>query len=190
MSRISPGNIIAAAFLAQIAVTLIVSLGTALRQAENRIWTSRASQVNENGPIYKFLAIAAVITLLLLSLTDAFSPLWVPTMRDFQYGGIPWGSAILWVWISDILLIGWLVGYTGGSRTSPFTPLFFVFPTIALFLHEPGWRIFLYAALVVNLFTFCLFIPVNEDQQNKSSFWLVSAASFALTTATGFFTRP
>jgi hypothetical protein len=189
LTKISPGTIIAAAFITQIAVLLIVLLGSIFRPSgedEDRSWRRPS---NPNGPIFGYLSGASIITLLILGMSDAFIAIWLPITRDVQLGGIPWETAILWVWILDILLLGLLVDYTGGCRTSPFTSLFFVFPTIALFLHESGLRLIIYTSLVVILFTINILKSREEDPPSILSFWLVSVASFVLTTTTGFITR-
>jgi hypothetical protein len=189
LDKISPGTIIAAAIITQIAVLMIVLLGSIYRPI-NQIEYSWQRKSSPNGPIYGFLAGTAIISLLILGLTDAFTALWLPIMRDVQFVGIPWGKTILCVWILDILLLGKLVNFTGGSLTSPFTSLFFVFPTIAIFLHESGLRLILYTTLVVILFSFSFLKSKEENPTSKLSFWIVSVSSFILTTGMGYFTRP
>ncbi len=110
-------------------------------------------------------------------------------MKEIPFHGIEWQQAILGVWILDILLLAILVDFTGGSHSSPFTSLFFVFPTIALFLHESGWRLVLYTGLVALLFSVSFRKPAEPDPSTMFSYWFVSVASFILTTAIGFVTR-
>jgi hypothetical protein len=188
LERISPSTIIAAAIMTQIAVLLIVLHGSIYR-LRNEIEYSWQRQSSPNGPIYGFLAGITIFSLLILGLSDAFVALWLPIIKDAQFVGIPLGYAILSVWILDILFLGYLVIYTGGSRSSPFTSLFFVFPTIALFLHESGIRLVLYTTLVIILFTVSLVNSREENPISKLSLWIVSVESFILTTAIGFFTR-
>lgn len=189
---VSAKNIVAAALITQLAVLFIVILGAIFRPTiddNDRIW-DRTRRFSKNGPIFTCVALASIPSLFSIVFTDAFSVLWVPMVRDIQFRGFPWENTILAVWIFDIILLGVLIYYTGGSRTSPFTSLFFVFPTIALFLHEAGWRLFLYSILVVFLFTFNIIIPREEDPPSIMSFWLVTVVSFALTTGMGYSTRP
>ena len=193
MGKIDPGTIIAAAFIAQIAILLIVLLGSLFRpnpSDQGVAWPSRKRQINPNGRIFGYLAGSTIITLLVLGLSDAFSALWLPITRGFQFSGFPWEWAILLVWILDISLLGSLVCYTGGALSSPFTSLFFVFPTIALFLHESGLRLILYTTLVVIIFTISILQTEEEKSRSTLSFWIVSVSSFVLTTGMGFFTRP
>jgi hypothetical protein len=191
MSKIGPGNIIPAAVITHFAVLAIVLIGTLTRpriSEEDRIW-DRTRQFSKKGPIFEFLAGTAIVSFLIFGVTDVYSALWVPLLRDVQFSGIPSGTTLYWVWLFDIFLLGILVLYTGGSRTSPFTPLFFVFPTLAIFLHESGSRLIQYTALVAFLFTVSI-KSKEEDPPSKLSFWFVSVLSFLLTVATGFFTRP
>ena len=192
MGKIGPETIISAAFIAQIAVLLIVLIGSLFRinpSDQGITWPSRKRLTNPNGLILGWLAGSTIITLLVLGLSDAFSAQWLPITRGLQFSGVPWEWAICTVWIWDISLLGSLVRYTGGAGSSPFTSLFFVFPTIAIFLHESGLRLIIYTALAVFFFSICIPDSSDEEPSSKLSFWLVSVASFVLTTAMGFFTR-
>jgi hypothetical protein len=187
-----PESVIAAAVITQICVLGIVFLGAYFRRR-----FERPSYFLLNNNIFMYELAVALITMLIFFLSNAFSVFWVPVAKDLSFNGIiQWDSSILLVWIIDILSLSELVNYTGGSSSSPFTPLFFVFPTIALFLHEPIWRVILYAGLVFVLFTYRVWIYYGhrerynlEETISKFPLCFVSVASFVLTTAIGVWTR-
>ena len=190
LSAISPESIIAAALITQVSVLAIVFLGAlSLRLSEVPGYLP-VDQPRSNQ-IFVFTLGVAVFSVAILCLSNAYSEMWLPAMKLMSFSGIPWERSILTVWITDLILLGFLVRHTGGGLSSPFTSLFFVFPTIALFLHESGHRIFLYTGLSIVLFTMTL--VSNEEDSNSTHrfcFWLVSVSCFVLTTAVGFVTRP
>ncbi|WP_126947640.1 hypothetical protein [Xanthomonas sp. BRIP62418] len=92
----------------------------------------------------------------------------------------------------DIGVAARLIWRTGGSVASPFQPVLFLIPALALLLYEPAWRVWLYTGLVACVFFACL----NADEFRASrQFWVKSAytfvtvASLLLTIITGLLTR-
>lgn len=67
--------------------------------------------------------------------------------------------AILLTFIVNNFLIAYMALVTGGSRISPFSSLFFVLPTLGLFLRVPFWLISIYAVLVV--LTYLILLPTR-----------------------------
>jgi hypothetical protein len=187
---ISPGNIVSAALLTQLSVIVIVFVGTLFRgdyeSADYLIFERSQTKV-----IFGYTLLMAILTISIIVFTDASSATWRVMMRDVQFNGIAWQSAILGVWILDIVTLAILVGYTGGAASSPFTSLYFVFPTIALFLHEPRGHVIAYTFLVIFLYSFTL-IPHGGDSRRDATIsqWIVSISCFALTVWIGMFTRP
>lgn len=192
---VSPESIIHAALLTQIFVLGIVFVGAVLlKQNETPGYLPIDQPITTS--IFVLTLGNAIISLLLLCLSNAYSTLWMPLAREMSFTGIRWQTSLLAVWVIDIFFVSYVAKKTGGSRSSPFAALFFVFPTIALFLHEPGWRLFLYTGLVVVLFSLANIFPDEgeqqeriSDQMNQLCFWFVSVAAFILTTTIGFVTR-
>ena len=101
--------------------------------------------------------------------------------------------------LSYIGLVTILVFYTGGSKDSPFGPLYFLLPTLAILLLEPVERLVLYVSLTIISFSIMLYLnfgfkqmaikPDNEQANRPTAYLVVSISCFILATFIGWVTR-
>jgi hypothetical protein len=181
MPSIAPVNITAAALLAQFAfvVTLFVA---AIMVAP------RARRLSELP--WVIFAIA-LITIGALISSDELSHLWKPLFGNPSIRTISSATALLLMFIFNIVVVVYLVTYTGGSRASPFTSLYFLLPVLALFLRESVARVIWYSVAVSVLYSVNL---VREDYgdgvDSRLAEWWVSVAAFVLAMVVGLITRP
>lgn len=154
----------------------------------------------------RFLTSPWILALALLSVgmlvtSDAFSGVWAPLL-NYPVGSLmSWSTALFWVFILDIVVQTILVVGTGGGRDSPFQPIYFLLPTLAIFLHEPDGRVVTYLALVAVSFSISMayMSPISmvqamemdrdEEFRWRRAYWFVSLASFVLATSIGLMTR-
>ena len=181
------GSIIGTAIFAQVCLLVIVWIAAILiKFYEPR----RYSAVEESVTLSIFSSsLLMLIMLILLFITDGYIPIWSPVMKSFSFVGLNWSKVLLWVWIVDILLVSYFVRRTGGSKESPYTTLLFVFPPIAMLLHESLSRVSIYTALVVIFFSLLLTEGKEKSTSAQPAFWWVSVASFLLTTSVSYMTR-
>ena len=95
------------------------------------------------------------------------------------------------VFILDIVVLTIFVIGTGGGKNSPFQPIYFLLPTLAIFLHAPVGRVVTYLVLVCVAFSISMLsdVDVNRDEEWPGVYWFVSLASFILGTTIGLITR-
>jgi len=190
-SGVSPASITAAALTTQVLLLGVILVGAFLQ---------RSGQ--PEGPVYKggllgagsdawLFAFFCLFTVCLLVFSDQFANFWSPLFGDTHFYVVRWSHALLLVVLLDILFVCGLVQRTGGSPGSPFTPLYFILPPLAIFLRESGGRVLLYTCLSASLFTFNMFAQNDEDTPRGAfAYWFVSVASFCLATLIGYITRP
>ena len=187
--RITPGNITAAALIMQFSIAVIICIGAFVvtkTQPPSSIYDDTEEMTTHPWMIIVF----ALITIGLLVLSDEFSNLWKPLFGSLPFSGIGWSKALLWVVLIDIVWITLMVGMTGGSRISPFTPLYFILPALGIFLRESFSRIALYTGLVAVFFSWNLLHEEESRFRPTFAYWIVSVLSFLLATLVGLFTRP
>lgn len=133
-----------------------------------------------------------------LSFSEPNSSLWKPLLGNFDVRSIPFSTTLLVIFLADILTVFWLGKLTGGSY-SPFAPVFFILPALAIFLREGFGHVVLYVVLIAVFFTFGMWQNTawvySESRDSGSlrerfAYWFVSVASFALATVIGYITRP
>ena len=195
---VGPANITAAAMATQFFILVIVFVGTLLvRSTEPRV----SIYVGAKGvrDHLWFQLVFALITMGTLVFSDQFSTFWRPLFGSSTFHVIGWSTALLVVFAFDIVYACVIVGQTGGSAASPFTPLYFILPPLAIFLRQSPARILFYTVLVGLLFSINLVVlfqgqEVEDEQEARKpptfAYWFVSIASFSLATFIGYVTRP
>jgi hypothetical protein len=190
---VSPVAVVGGAMIAQVSLIGIMLIGGLfIRRSDRvaRLWN------RSTLAIFSWLILAlAVTTLGILGTTDAFSSVWVPL---FGEGNLPalfgWSSALRITIVLDILAVTVLVLGTGGAKNSPFQPLYFLIPTLAIFLREPKAWIATYVVLASLAFSVSLANrPVHQqDEQGRwlVAYWFVTISSFVLAAYIGVVTRP
>jgi len=137
----------------------------------------------------------AVVTVAILMLAEGLSQAWLPLFGFGSDIALPASSAIYFSFLLDILAITYLVIISGGSHSSPFSPLFFIIPTLALFLRLPTGGVIRCLVVVAVAFTFGFLGRIGETERRRVrgttlAFWIVSLASFVLASIIGYVTRP
>jgi hypothetical protein len=126
------------------------------------------------------------------------SPLliWLPLFNQEEWRSpITWSHALLITFVLDILVGTYFVFGTGGSRESPFQALYFLIPTLAVFLREPVSRVVFYVTLVAIAYSVTSLIANDNhdearDTRQNLAHWFVSVASFVAAAVIGLLTRP
>lgn len=195
---VSAANITAAAMTTQFCILVIVFVGTLfVRSTEPRISVYVGTKGVRDHLWFQF--IFALITIGTLVFSDEFSSFWKPLFGGSSFYIMGWSTALLVVLSFDIIYTFVIVGQTGGSNASPFTPLYFILPPLAIFLRETPRRIVFYTVLVAALFSVNLIVTFSEQEMLEDqaarraptlAYWFVSIASFILATVVGYVTRP
>lgn len=188
----NPATIITGALLSQVLLGVLMFVAASIMRAHQpRTAMFRGEPMHSE---YSWL----ILTLLLVSVatlvfTHSMSSLWVGLFQNTTFSGLPDRTAIGIVFLINIAITTMLVADTGGSVDSPFQPIFFLIPTLALLLFESSLRVVTYFALVSVSFTFLLVHanPLHESQRRgaKKAYGFVSIASLALAVLIGLLTR-
>jgi len=183
-STLTPTNITGAALIAQFSILVILAVGSAFL----------AFDLDERVKTIPFILVLALISFGVLFFSDEFSKLWSPLFGGTNFSGIKWSTAIFIVFIINIVVLSILVAFTGGSMASPFTPVYFMLPALAIFLREPAIRVIIYLAAVILFFSYNFRYIAARSMDNTvmkvRAYWVVSIACFVLTTYVGYITRP
>jgi hypothetical protein len=113
-------------------------------------------------------------------------------------------SAVLFInFILTILILVRFIYPTGGTTSSPFTPILYTIIPLAIFLREPFWHILSYMLIVLIASFACLSAPPIErasvissdfpdryEMRNKRSYIVSATLCLLLTTLIGWITRP
>ncbi|GMV05859.1 MAG: hypothetical protein AMXMBFR53_21360 [Gemmatimonadota bacterium] len=197
-----PVNLIAAALITQVSLILIVAVGS---------YSLHLYDLNQTvSPAYRWSGLSwrifamAFLTLALLMTSDEFGGLWGPIFNVAPERLIPWSTAILLAFLLDILLVSYLVWISGGAKGSPFSPLFFILPALALFLREPAGHVIGYFSLICVGFSLNMRVTETLGIATQAraveartvsglpnfAYWWVAISSFSLATLVGYITRP
>lgn len=189
---ITPSVIVTGTMLAQIFVLVIMFIAGMMIVRDYSLVRWYSGQPSHAKMGWLLLALA-LITLIPLILSDAITGNWRPLFGSFQFGGIKWSTSVFFVFLVDILTLTILVYNTGGSVRSPFQPLYFLFPTLALFLHESTGRVVTYGLLIAISFLSLLFAgqeASEEDQRSRTmAYGFVSIACLCVACFIGVYTR-
>ncbi|MDO8723026.1 MAG: hypothetical protein Q7J31_12510 [Syntrophales bacterium] len=187
---ITPTNITGAALIAQFSILVILGMGFMILSTRSRFFFLNSGDHVNATPIILSLTL---ISFGALFFSDEFSKIYSPVFGGANLSAIKWSTAICAVFIANTIVVYILVAVTGGSMASPFTPVYFMLPALAIFLREPVGRVVVYLLLVIALFSF----NFRHNSQNseiifrkKVAYWFVALACFMLTTYIGFITRP
>jgi hypothetical protein len=189
----APASIVAAALVMQFCLLSIVTIGTLWirRQEKNQF---RFYQDPPNIGRYAWiLLIVVLLTIGLLIFSDQFSNSWRPLSADVNFSFITWRHALLGVFVLDIACTSVFVYLTGGSYRSPFAPVYFILPAMALFLREEPHRVIVYSVAIGILFLLCLDSPPERPGEQlipSGAYAFVSISCLALSVLIGYLTRP
>lgn len=186
-----PITIITGSLLAQVLLGILMFVAANILYAHG----------NRPGSRYDFVGVGLhglILFLLLISVaillsTKSLSAIWINLFRDSTFAGIDDQRATLVVFIVDIFITGLLILFTGGGISSPFQPIFFLIPTLALLLYESTERVLLYSALVtvsfIALSTVREHLHWYEGVGTRRAYGFVSVACLVLVVLIGVLTR-
>ncbi|MBX3609169.1 MAG: hypothetical protein KF871_04670 [Hydrogenophaga sp.] len=153
----------------------------------------------------------ALITVGCVVASDELYRLSAPVFGELAFsGGLSRNTTYFVLFVADLLITFRLIQVTGGSKTSPFTAILFLLPTVAIFLREPASRFLFYAALAGGLYLIGLLIDRSHDRPvdilrgeiggappdysilrtDTPAHAIVNLGCLLIATATGYVTRP
>ena len=187
---LSSVNVVATTLLMQVVLLVIISVASALCGRLYDQWQPFYRKLDRS--VYGALILVfALVTIGILSFSDAFEKNWSPIFGELPVQ-IAAETAVTWVFVVDILVVTFLVLNSGGAAISPFTPIFFLLPTIALLLRQSRGHVILYTVLVSVAFTLSLIRSVQIGERRSSqpgggsrALWIVTISSFWLTVYIG-----
>lgn len=185
-------TIISGALLAQVVLGVILFSASSIIEAyQPRAFVFR----NEPRPINfgSQLLILVLGSLFILVLTKGQSSLWIGLFKNTSFVGISRDFALPAIFIIDIVIATRIVYATGGSIHSPFQPIFFLIPTLAVLLYESSVRVAFYTFLVAAAFV-VLMLQVRSPRltykaSGRFAYGFVSVSCLALAVAVGLLTR-
>ncbi len=184
--------IISGALLAQVLLGVILFCASWIIEAyQPRTFVFR----NEPRPVNlgSQLLILVLGSLFILVFTQEQSSSWLGLFKNTSFTGIPRDLAMPLVFAIDIIIASRIVYATGGSIYSPFQPIFFLIPTLAVLLYEPSIRVVIYAFVVATAFIAFMAQSRSPRLTDKTSgrvaYAFVSVACLALAVAVGLLTR-
>lgn len=189
---LTPTNIVAGALVAQGSVLAIMYCGAKIIRREASLVRWYKDQPTYSHFAWHILPLA-LVSVGTLALSDGLSASWIPLLNPLRFAGLSWSSALLCVFLADIFVVTRLVADTGGSIESPFQPLYFLLPTLALFLREPTPRVILYVCAVATSFSWLLFryraSHVDDRGRSRIAYGVVSLLCLALACFIGLYLR-
>lgn len=188
----NPATIITGALLSQVLLGVLMFVAASIMRAhQSRTAIFRGEPIqSEFSWLILTLLLVSVATLVL---AHSMSSLWLGLFQNTAFSGIPDRTATLIVFLINIAITTVLVANTGGSANSPFQPIFFLIPTLAILLFESSLRVVAYAAIVSVCFTYLLVQrnPIHESHRRgaEKAYGFVSVASLAIAVLVGLLTR-
>ena len=194
MDPITPISMFAATFLMQFILIVIMFVAAFVLRIGARHSPFWRDSPDTSSTLW-LLIMFSLTSIGCLVLSEPFSREWRPLLGNFQLHTLQWPTIVIIVFTLNIVCVGLLVIKTGGSSNSPFTPLHFIMPPLAIFLgSSKGQMIYTF---FLALFFFSLGLLTVDDvdpemslQRNRLALWIVATSSFALTTLIGYLTRP
>lgn len=185
-------TIITGALLSQVLLGAIMFVAASIMHAHQPRTALFRGEPLYTGFIW-LLLILMIVSVTTLVFTHSLSNLWMGLFKNTSFSGLTDQTALLMVFLIDIVITTMLVSSTGGSVDSPFQPIFFLIPTLALLLYESSIRVVTYSALVCVAFTFLLVyanpLHVSQKRGAKQAYGFVSIACLGLTVLIGLLTR-
>lgn len=186
-----PATIVNGTLLAQFLLCLIMFIAAEMIRPPRSASTFLSGAYLSRGFSWEILSLL-LISMAALIFSDVLSASWAELFKNTNFSGIKYRTAILVVFLADIIITTRLVDVTGGSVDSPFQPIFFLIPTLAILLSESSGRVIIYSLLVSIAFIALLYTRPTQNgqaQRIRSSYGFVSVSCLALTVLIGLLTR-
>jgi hypothetical protein len=195
--NVTPGNIVAAAFVMQFSIFLMITVTMAILPSRTRgASILRDDELTGVGSPRVFWIVLALFlsTLFFLLVSDAFTLIWGPMYGVIGSSVMTWSTSLFLVFGLDYALIGALCWQTGSAR-SPFVSLIVSLPALSIFLHESISRVMAYTIIscaLMAIFTILLSKASGRDADMRWRFAQVVmiACTLLFTTWIGLITRP
>lgn len=192
---IQPLNIAAATLLIQVILVTLIGITTS-------IYTTRVLVPDEtyrvNGQKYLLGGVlrrsptlfVTLFSIAVLLISDELYLTWSPIFQGVGINTISTTTAINLVFGLDLVLVGYLIYSTGGSRKSPFVAALLTIPALAIFLRLPPSLFIAYAVIAAVIYI--IFVaPIRElGQPTIAAVTFMNIACLLLTMFTGYITRP
>lgn len=200
---VQPVGLLGATLAVQLCVMLLVAVTNRVLPQEGRLLLRPSCD--------QAVLWMALTTVFCIVASDDLYRLTAPMFGDLAFSGaLSRDTTFGALFVTDLLLVFRLIHVTGGSKSSPFTGLLFLLPTVAIFLREPPTRFLSYAALTAILYCLGLLIerspggPVDilrgalsgspPDysivRTNTPAHAIVNLGCLAIGITTGYVTRP
>ena len=185
-------TLISGALLAQVLLGIVMFVGAWIMHSSQRRTAMFRGEPMGGGYGWDIL-ILLLASVTILVFTDSMSASWGGLFKNTRFSGISREWALPSVFVLDLIVTTRLVAGTGGSVDSPFQPVFFLIPTLALLLYEPTINIILYSAAAGSCFLILIAIarPLHSSQYPTAriAYGFVSVACLILTVVIGLLTR-
>lgn len=191
METIKPASVAGAAILMQVLLLVIIFLGVGWYR-ENR-----HDDRSIKATAFALGLVLAILTISTLGISEDYYKIWGAMMGDLQLPTIGRSTAMMCVFVFDILATIILIVLTGGTRASPFTAVLFLIPSLAIFLRESPSKFLTYTA-IVGLY-YWLSCRASYSDPTRLSYGIddgvaahriVNIGCLILATLTGYITRP
>lgn len=196
---IQPLNVAAATLLIELLLITLLAITSSLFRGSrwqplgsSRLGLGLPGEVHIAGAALRrsptlFVALASFAALLI---SDELYSIWSPIFQGVGINTISAATAIGTVFILNLLLVGYLVFATGGSRTSPFLSALFTIPALAIFLRLPPSMFIAFAVVACILYLVLLIPDLERVQSNHSAAAFMNISCLLLSMFTGYITRP
>lgn len=191
---IQPLNVAAATLLVQLLlITLLAITASIYRGVKPGAPSTRFLGESIHGQVQLrrsptlFVALASFAALLI---SDELYSIWSPIFQGVGINTISAETAIGTVFVLDLLLLGYLIATTGGSRNSPFLPALFTVPALGIFLRLPPSMFISFAILSVIIYLVLLIQQPEHAQSSLLPSAFVAISCLFLSMFTGYITRP
>lgn len=194
--EIAAPNIVGAALITQLMLVVVYAIALAMLArpfaSRGRFREGESFQTSFGAWVLIFLLLATFAPLLF---SNAFAQLWGPVFGSSAPGGLAWTSALTLVFVCNLGVSGVLIYLTGGSATSPFQSMLFLFPPLAIFLRQPVSRIVVYGVVAGLIYAGLLFFETTAFRdhrvvRNKVATTFVATSCLAIALLVGIITRP
>lgn len=192
--EVTDGNLAQGAILSQFFIITILFVGGILLRRRFDFGNWNRGVISHEGIGWLTLALA-VVSIGSLILSDAVANSWGVLFKDLGYSGLPWRHALRFCFFLNAIVVCALVSWTGGSIDSPFQPIWFLIPTLSLFLREPTIWVVTQALLSISFFcVWVVYQPTYDSdrpgkRRSKIAICTVTALCLFASTFIGIYTR-
>ncbi len=190
---IQPLNVAAATLFIQVLLLIMMGITTSLikrPRSTSEDHVREAKQALFGAPKSGAILFIALLTLGVLLDSDDFYSVWRPVFQGIDIFTMSAETAINSVFVADLVLVGYLMFVTGGSRDSPFIPVLFTVPALAIFLRVSPGAFVSFAILAAALYLILLVETLRQPPSSMKATAFMSIACLAISMFTGYITRP